>query len=116
MGEFLSVECNPLNECNPFEDEDEDEFYLHKEARILSNEEYEKYYGRDEVETDIISEDESEELDMEELYEEVKRKTKIRIKQKELRKEIKEMKKNKKDKIVLETFDEDISESDIFIF
>ncbi len=34
--------------CNPFtEEEPEDDFYHHREARILSDEEYNKYFGKD---------------------------------------------------------------------
>ena len=64
MGIVVSLPCVPI-------DDDCDDF-CNREVRILSDEEYEKYFNRDQVETGIISDDEeSEDETTDELFEEM---------------------------------------------
>jgi len=92
--------------CNLFNEEDEkDEFYHHIEAKILSEQEYNKYFGKDKVETDII---ESDYYDTdEESEEEYELFRKMSIKQKERKKQV--ITQNKIDRIAfINQFDKDI--------
>ena len=81
--------------CNPFnEEESEDNFYHHREARILSEQELQKYYGdKETVETGIVSDyydtdEESESEDADELYEKMRIKIKNRTTSKLKKQEI----------------------------
>jgi len=94
MSTILPIACNPFNE-----EEDQDEFYHHREARTLSEQEYNKYFGKDKVETSIIdddcydTDDESESEDEQELFQKMVKKTKDKIKEKNRKKKMMEMRK-----------------------
>ena len=90
MSAILPVGCNPFTE-----EEEQDNFFHHRESRILSEQEYKKYYGaKDKVETGIIDSDyydtdeESESEDEYELFRKLSIKKREKIKQANMKKEI----------------------------
>ncbi len=105
---FLHPACNPCKE-------EQDDFFHNRKSRILSEQEYNKYFGKDKVETGIFDSDDGTESEEEhEFFRKMSIKQKERMVEINRKKKIIEKKKqiiikNKIERIMLiNQFDEDI--------